>query len=491
MKKIIILLISTIVAVGFFGCDFFLGPDEPVGRSGNLSISVGTGDRQAGSRVISSGKDLPEEVRASLRYDITLTGPGGETIERTLANGENLQLTVALGEWRIGAAARQESSETVVGTGSLVLTVIPGINAVRVPMTLENYYYSITLPDQPNGIVEANVSAAFPETLVTLTVRPGEGYILKALTYSYGDTDIPIEESEAGYTFTMPAADITVHAEFEGIYSISGTISTDVPGGGVSGASVQLKQDGGNVGDAVSTGTDGTYTIPNVPAGEGYAIEVSLAGYTTGGSSPFGVVAANVTGQNLMLVRTVYTITAASLINGAVSANPASASEGTAITLTVTPGTGYVLKSGTLKYRYSDGDGDHVVDISGPEYTFTMPEANVTVHAEFNKVLGFTIEGPQDLMVPVTIVNSADDTSSTNISWSNDESLTFTVADDAYKAEAGNLKWLVNGEDVTATGSSLIISARDYILRTYTLTAMIKADDGLWYSKETSFTVQE
>jgi formylglycine-generating enzyme required for sulfatase activity len=63
-----------------------------------------------------------------------------------------------------------------------------------------------------------------------------------------------------------------------------------------------LKQGGANAGSAVSTGTDGTYTILNVPAGTGYTIEVSLAGYDTGTISSFDVTG-NVTGKDLTLVK--------------------------------------------------------------------------------------------------------------------------------------------------------------------------------------------
>jgi formylglycine-generating enzyme required for sulfatase activity len=47
----------------------------------------------------------------------------------------------------------------------------------------------------------------------------------------------------------------------------------------------------------------GVYTIPNVPAGSGYTIEVSLSGYTTGTIPSFSVTTANVTGKDLTLVK--------------------------------------------------------------------------------------------------------------------------------------------------------------------------------------------
>jgi hypothetical protein len=185
----------------------------------------------------------------------------------------------------------------------------------------------------------------------------------------------------------------------------------------------------------------------------------------------------------------------ANLEHGRVNVSPGFAFPGTLITVTVEAHDGYKLKEGSLIY---DGNGRHNVDItereSGYTYTFEMPPADVRVYAEFNKELGFIIEGPGEKMVRVDAVYSVGHTPPA-ISWSGNETVTFTVISTDYSAEAGNLKWLVNGED-PATGSivqenSLTIHAQGYIAQTYTLTVMIKADDGLWYSGNYNFTVVE
>jgi hypothetical protein len=146
-----------------------------------------------------------------------------------------------------------------------------------------------------------------------------------------------------------------------------------------------------------------------------------------------------------------------------------------------------VLTSGALVYN--DGGEDHSIEANeNGSYTFTMPAADITIYAEFNKLVGFTIEGPQDEMVTVTVEHSTGHTP-TEISWSGDETLTFTV--EGYSAEERNLRWIVNGTEVlSATGSSLVIHAQDYIRRTYTLTALIFKNDQ-WYSGEYSFIVVE
>jgi hypothetical protein len=142
------------------------------------------------------------------------------------------------------------------------------------------------------------------------------------------------------------------------------------------------------------------------------------------------------------------------------------------------------MKTGTLKY--SEGGGDHA--ISGN--TFTMPASDVTISAFFNKDIGFTIELPQDEAIGVTAVHSTGSTPATEISWTGGESVTFTLNSPGYSAEGLNLKWMLNGIAVTASGNSLTIQAQDYVRRSYTLTVMIEKDDQ-WYSTDISFKVTE
>ena len=71
-----------------------------------------------------------------------------------------------------------------------------------------------------------------------------------------------------------------------------------------------------------------------------------------------------------------HTVTIGVLTGGTITANPAAAHAGTVIALTVTPDAGKQLKAGTLKY-------DETV-ISGT--TFTMPEKDVTITAEFEDI---------------------------------------------------------------------------------------------------------
>jgi hypothetical protein len=173
MKKSAAILINAVILSVFCGCTLLLGPDDPVGQDGgNLSISFGVAESRGNQRSITSGAELPDAVLASLHYELTLTGPGGKTLEQTVFGGENLKLTVNLGEWRIQAKAYQ--GNVLAGTGELTYPVILGINAVQIPMTINQGYFAISIQTD-NGMVEADVAAAFPETPVTLTVTPDSG----------------------------------------------------------------------------------------------------------------------------------------------------------------------------------------------------------------------------------------------------------------------------------------------------------------------------
>jgi hypothetical protein len=184
-----------------------------------------------------------------------------------------------------------------------------------------------------------------------------------------------------------------------------------------------------------------------------------------------------------------YKVITSGLIDGAVTAAPIALS-GSSVDFTVTPATNYILKSGTLKCN------DGTISITGtgdPNYAFTMPASDVTISAFFNRVLGFTIELPTDkaTAVTITMAHSEGADPATEISWSGNESILFTVEGSDYTVEDGNLQWIVNGTEISdATGNSHTIRARRYVKRSYTITVMIE-EDGQWYSREIPFKVTE
>jgi hypothetical protein len=210
--------LMTIAALG--GCGFLIGPDSPVANGGgNLSISLGAAGNSGAQRTVVSGADLSAQVLAALRYELTLTGPGGEVVTRTVRSGENLSLTVVLGNWRIDAAAYLQDG--LAGTGTQSFTVVQGDNSVLVPMTINRGYFDIVIgPSISNGTVSADFAAAFPGTTVTLTVTPDPGYALKDKSLKYNDGSDHVIAGPP-YTFTMPASDLTISAVFNPSFGIT------------------------------------------------------------------------------------------------------------------------------------------------------------------------------------------------------------------------------------------------------------------------------
>jgi hypothetical protein len=322
-KRVFMPIVAVFAACALIGCEFLMGPDEPVGGNGNLVISFG----ERSGRAITSAEDLREhgDVFEALLYKVTLTGPGEKIPEQTVAHGGTLELTLALGVWRLDVRAYKDDG--LAGTASFPITVVPGLNALEVPMALNEGYFDITLDSMENGTVQSDPKSAFPEAAITLTVMPDEGYALKA-------------------------------------------------------ESLKVVNKGDN---------------KTVPLSE-----------------------------------------------------------------------------------------------SGSNYTFAMPASDVIISAVFNRLIGIVIEGPEDETVEVLVEHSKTGAvpggSPLEISWIADETLAFTLDSDEYSAEDDTLRWLMNGDKQAAGGKSLTIKARDHLVRTYTLTVMIKKNDQ-WYSTDINFTV--
>jgi hypothetical protein len=183
------------------------------GNEGNLTISLGTA---GGGRAVTSGRDLPSDVLAAMRYDLALTGPGGEVLERSVSGGQTLSLMVAAGDWRIDAAAYQDEG-ALAGTGSLSFTVGPRGASVMVPMNMNGPCYVITLS---NDMLRSNFTAAFPGTNITITAEqsPDLFFDENSLKAEESGTFNPVASGPGtSHSFTMPAADVEVSANFERI----------------------------------------------------------------------------------------------------------------------------------------------------------------------------------------------------------------------------------------------------------------------------------
>lgn len=77
--------------------------------------------------------------------------------------------------------------------------------------------YGITVSTAENGTVKSSNSSAAKDATVTITVTPGEGYVLDTLTVTDKDNNTVAltKVSDTQYTFKMPASVVTVKATFK------------------------------------------------------------------------------------------------------------------------------------------------------------------------------------------------------------------------------------------------------------------------------------
>ena len=80
--------------------------------------------------------------------------------------------------------------------------------------------FTVTCSVAQNGTVSASETVVTQNTTVTITVTPAEGYELDTLSVINGETAVtttPDANDATKYTFTMPAANVTVTATFKAI----------------------------------------------------------------------------------------------------------------------------------------------------------------------------------------------------------------------------------------------------------------------------------
>lgn len=264
--------------------------------------------------------------------------------------------------------------------------------------------YNVTVAGTvENGTVGVEPKTAAAKDVVTVTVTPNTNFkytdgSLKA-TYTDGGTKKEINDFKAvdgkenTYTFTMPAADVTVSAAFEPVkvetYSV--TINPSDNGTVTADKNTELK-----AGDTVTltvTPADNAYTLAQL-AKNGLVIKDSEntdVPYTTveeGKTYTFKMPAADVTvAAQFTVVK--YGIEVKVEGEGTVTFTDDGETrfaEGTKVTAAIKPkGTTYVL---TEAMYYVGNTGENItkaVNDGGGEYTFTMPANHVKIEATFGE----------------------------------------------------------------------------------------------------------
>ena len=287
--------------------------------------------------------------------------------------------------------------------------------------------YTITVNPSENGTVTASAEKAVEGTEITLTVAPESGYTLDELTVVDAENNpVTVEENK----FSMPASNVTVSASFTELTGDVNDFTWDLTKASYSSASAdQVKWQNANVtmtADKAGSSTNANNFLPPTQSSTRFyksstltftpatGVTITKVEYTAtttsyatalgnstwtnasaavsetlvtitpaDGSKAFSATLGATTGASAVkvyyiggVVETEYTITINETTNGTVTASASKATEGTVITLTVTPSSGYELDA--LSVVDAENNAITVTDSK-----FTMPASNVNVTATF------------------------------------------------------------------------------------------------------------
>jgi hypothetical protein len=387
------------------------------------------------------------------------TGIAGNSITVTVAPNTGWQL-------KAGSLKVNNDAAAITGAGPTYTFTMPAADA-EVTAEFEQLSYTITKGTMSGGDI-AFSPAAGPYHYgdpITVTVTPVTGYRLRAGGLKYNSTPIT-SGGPANYSFTMPAADVTITAVFEPIpaasYSI--TVASGIPHGSISTSPS---------GSAFS----GQLITVTVTPETGYQLQAGSLKYnnstaiTSGGpiNYSFTMPAANVTITAVFEPAVSYSITVSSGSHGSISTIPSgTALSGQPITVTVTPETNYQLQAGSLKYNGTAISG------TGPNYFFTMPAADVTVTAAFEKA-----------PVPVAGVSVTPATASLTVGGS----VTLTAHINPSNADTTGVSWTSSDPtNVTVSGNGLNATVTVVTDPGQPVTITAKTNDGD-YTDDCSITV--
>jgi hypothetical protein len=299
--------------------------------------------------------------------------------------------------------------------------------------------YTVTCNASPieGGSVMADPSSAAENAKITLQMGVNAGYrFVDASVVDWSESPVDIDKKT--WTFTMPAANVTVTATFAKVYAVkqadgivNGTLTIS-PTTAIKGEEVTITVDP----DEGYQLTEGSLTVNNgavsVKAGSGtneYTFEM-----------PDGDATVSAAFEKIK-----YAVAAdANIQNGAIDVTSL-AKWGETVSITIKPDAGYKLKDGSLKVN--DGTNDVTINAgrAEDERAFIMPKAAVTISAEFEKET-YTLTLPNVEGGSVT----ADKTSP--VAW--DEEVTLAVEpDEGYQLVDGSLT-VKNGETSVAVSNN-------------------------------------
>lgn len=279
----------------------------------------------------------------------------------------------------------------------------------------ESTPHTVTLPNAGEGVtltLGTTSNTYIKDDTVTLTVEK-EGTDIVTVTAKNGDTDVALtevqeaaqdeaaaqattEKAKTVYTFTMPDGDVTISVTKNAkTYAVKvadankDTLKITSPE-----ADLDKVAEGTSV-TVVATPKDGyTLTADGVVVTYGDNQTLKATPDTEKANTyTFAMPAGDATVSAAFEEVKKYNVTVAGTVeNGTVGVEPKTAAAKDVVTVTVTPNTNFKYTDGSLKATYTDGGTKKEINdfkaVDGKEntYTFTMPAADVTVSAAFEKI---------------------------------------------------------------------------------------------------------
>ena len=280
----------------------------------------------------------------------------------------------------------------------------------------ESTPHTVTLPDPVEGVtltLGTTNKTYIKDDTVTLTVEK-EGTDIVTVTAKSGDTEVALnevqeaaqdeaaaqattEKAKTVYTFTMPNGDVDIS-----VTKNAKTYAVKVADG-VTNGKLEITDPKADL-NKVTAGT--SVTVVATPK-DGYTLTADGVVVTYGDNQTlkatpdtekantytFAMPAGDATVSAAFEEVKKYNVTVAGTVeNGTVGVEPKTAAAKDVVTVTVTPNTNFKYTDGSLKATYTDGGTKKEINdfkaVDGKEntYTFTMPAADVTVSAAFEKI---------------------------------------------------------------------------------------------------------
>lgn len=340
---------GTLTALNFFSGNMPAGATiTAVALSGTDSNVIEGISVDDGSLAYASATNITAAEGTSEAYDVTISTKNYNDITATLTFTTVAKTPVTISG--VSVADKVYNGQAASYTGTPVATAdgeavevskytytwqnTDGTVLSSAPVNAGSYKLVIAVTENdPNYVGSTTVNFTISKATVTITVDDKEAYVGSDMPdFSYIVSGLAAGETLAAYPTLTCSADMDEPGEY--------TITA-------SGAAVPAT---GNYNETI-TYVPGTLTVSRRPINVGPTYDIDVADSE----------------------------------NGSVKASLGNASEGSVITLTVTPDEGYRLGSITV----IDENGDEVeVRRSGSEYKFTMPDGDVRVSARFVRDTG-------------------------------------------------------------------------------------------------------